>query len=221
LKTVTKTGLHLSLGKKVQATLRGEKYPVALRGWVEDEYLIVDYPQFQGDVIKIAPLTGCSLSFTSDGTYFDFKTLVLYAVAHPVRLMVLEYPKSFTSYNLRKNNRHKANFPFSFSMGDGASEASFAGTIRDLSLSGALITHSQRLTKGENIRLNVNLAFGELSNVKAQVRNVRKNPGSKSETFVTGLEFSKLSPEHDKILRQFMGTRMGERRRDNRPRSSR
>jgi c-di-GMP-binding flagellar brake protein YcgR len=52
------------------------------------------------------------------------------------------------------------------------------------------------------------------------VRNVRKNPGSKSEPFVTGLEFSKLPPEHDKVLRQFMGTRMGERRRDNRSRSS-
>ena len=221
MKTVTKTGLHLSLGKKARATLRGEKYQVALRGWVEDEYLIVDYPHFQGDIVKIAPLTGCSLSFTSDGIYFDFKTLVLHTVVHPVRLMVLEYPKSFTSYKLRKNNRHKANFPFSFSVEGGASETAFTGTIRDLSLSGALITHSQRLTKGDDIRLNVNLAFGELSDVKAQVRNVRKNPGSKSEPFVTGLEFSKLSPGHDKILRQFMGTRMGERRRDGRPRSSR
>ncbi len=221
MKTVTKTGLHLSLGKKIQATVRGEKYQVALRGWVEDEYLIVDYPQFQRDFVKIAPLTGCSLRFTSDGTYFDFKTLVLYAMAHPVRLMVLEYPKSFTSYKLRKNNRHKANFPFSFSIADGASEKTFTGTIRDRSLSGALVTHSHRLTKGGDLRLTVNLNFGELSNVKAQVRNVRKNPGSKSEPFVTGLEFSKLSPEQDKILRQFMGTRMGERRRADRPRSSR
>ncbi len=221
MKTVTKTGLHLSLGKKVRATLRGEKYQVALRGWVEDEYLIVDYPQFQGDLVKIAPLTGCSLSFTSDGTYFDFKTLVLYAVAHPVHLMVLEYPKSFTTYKLRKNNRHKANFPFSFSVEGGSPETLFTGTIRDLSLSGALITHSQRLTKGDNLQLTVNLSFGELSRVKAQVRNVRKNPGSKTEPFVTGLEFSRLSQEQDKILRQFMGTRMGERRRADRSRSSR
>ena len=170
MNTVTKTGLHLALGKKVQATLRGEKYQVALRGWVEDEYLIVDYPQFQGDFVKIAPLTGCSLSFTSEGTYFDFKTLVLYAVAQPVRLMVLEYPKSFTSYKLRKNNRHKANFPFSFSIEGAASEKTFTGTIRDLSLSGALVTHSQPLTKGDDLSLAVNLAFGELSNVKAQVQ---------------------------------------------------
>jgi len=221
MKTVTKTGLHLSLGKKFQATMRGEKYRVALRGWVENEYLIVDYPHFQGDLVKIAPLTGCSLSFTSEGTYFDFKTLVLYAVAHPVRLMVLEYPKSFTSYNLRKNNRHKANFPFSFSVEGGTSELTMTGTIRDLSLSGALITHSQSLTKGDKLQLTVNLNFGELSNVKAQVRNVRKNPGSQKEPFVTGLEFSKLSPEHDKILREFMGTRMGERRRADRSRPTR
>jgi c-di-GMP-binding flagellar brake protein YcgR len=221
MKTITKTGLHLSLGKKIRATVRGEKYPVALRGWVEDEYLIVDYPHFQGDLVKIAPLTGCSLHFTSDGTYFDFKTLVLYAVVHPVRLMVLEYPKSFTSHKLRKNNRHKANFPFSFSVEGEASEKILTGTIRDLSLSGALVTHSQRLTQGDDLRLSVNLKFGELSNVKAQVRNVRKNPGSKSEPFVTGLEFSKLTPAQDKILREFMGTRMGERRRADRPRSSR
>lgn len=220
MKTVTKTGLHLALGKKVMATLRGEKYPVALRGWVEDEYLIVDYPHFQGDFVKIAPLTGCSLSFTSDGTYFDFKTLVLYAVAQPVRLMVLEYPKSFTSYQLRKNNRHKANFPFYYSVEDAASDTTYTGTIRDLSLSGALITHAQPLKKGGIIHITVNLAFGELSNVKAEVRNVRKNPGSKSEPFVTGLEFVKLSREQDKLLRQLMGTRMGERRRASRPGSS-
>ncbi len=219
MKTVTKTGLHLSLGKKARATVRGEIYQVALRGWVEDEYLIVDYPHFQGDIVKIAPLTGCSLSFTSDGTYFDFKTLVLYAVSHPVRLMVLEYPKSFTSYNLRKNNRHKANFPFTFSVGEEGSEATFNGTIRDLSLSGVLITHSHRLTKGDEVRISVNLSFGELYKVKALVRNVRKNLGSQNEPFVTGLEFASLSPGDDKILREFMGTRMGERRSDDRPRT--
>lgn len=221
MKTVTKTGLHLALGKKVIATLRGEKYPVALRGWVEDEYLIVDYPHFQGNFAKIAPLTGCSLSFTSNGTYFDFKSLVLYAVAQPVRLMVLEYPKSFTSFQLRKNNRHKANFPFYYSAEEGSTNATFSGTIRDLSLSGALITHAQPLKKGDQILITVNLAVGELANLKSQVRNVRKNSGSKAESYVSGLEFSKPTHAQDKILRQFMGTRMGERRRVNRPGSSR
>jgi c-di-GMP-binding flagellar brake protein YcgR len=217
MKVVTKTGLHLALGKKIMITLRGEKYQVGLRGWVEDEYLIVDYPIFQGDYIKIAPLTGCSLSFTSDGTYFDFKTLVLYSVAQPVRLMILEYPKSFTSYKLRRDNRHKANFPFLFTMEGDALHTSFKGTIRDLSLSGVLITHAQKLTKGDFILLTVNLAFGELSKVRAQVRNVRKNPGSKNEPFVTGLEFFKPSLEQDKVLRQFMETRLGERRGPRRP----
>ncbi len=220
MRVVTKTGLHLTLGKKVMATLRGEKYQVALRGWVENEYLIVDYPQFQGDFVNIAPLTGCSLSFTSEGSYFDFKTLVLYSIAQPVRLMVLEYPKSFTTYQLRKNNRHKANFPFSFSLEGGSAKPMFTGTIRDLSLSGALTTHSQKLTTGDFIYLTVNLTFGELSNLKAQVRNVRRNPGSKRELFVTGLEFAKPDREQDRILREFMGTRMGERRRSDRPLTS-
>ena len=218
MRVVTKTGLHLTLGKNVIATLRGVKYQVALRGWVEDEYLIVDYPHYQGGFAKIAPLTGCSLSFTSEGTYFDFKTLVLYSIAQPVRLMVLEYPKSFTTYHLRKNNRQKANFPLNFSLEE-STETVFTGTIRDLSLSGALVTHSQKLTKGDIIRLSVNLTFGELSKVKAEVRNVRKNPGSKREPFVTGLEFAKPNREQDRILREFMGTRMGERRRSDRSRT--
>ena len=218
---VTKSGLHLSLGKKVQAAVREEKYQIALRGWMEDEYLIVDYPHFQGGIVKIAPLTGCNVSFTVDGTYFEFKTVVLYAVAQPVRLMVLEYPKSYTSHKLRRDKRHKANFPCSFTVEEGASETAFTGTIRDLSLSGALITHSEQLAKGDSLRLNTNLSFGGLSDIKAQVRNVRKNPGSTTEPFVTGLEFVKISPEHDKILRQFMGTRMGERRQTDRSRLSR
>ena len=216
MRKITKTGLHLTLGRKVAATLRGEKYQVGLRGRVEDEYLIVDYPQFQGDFVKIAPLTGCSLSYTSDGTYFDFKSLVLYSVSHPVRLMVLEYPKSFTSYQLRKNNRHRANFPFEYLIENESPEDSFKGTIRDLSLSGALVTHSHKLTQGNTISLSANLTFGELSDLKALVRNVRRNPLSKSEPFVTGLEFSKLTGEQDRILRDFMKTRMGERRGSNR-----
>lgn len=206
----------MSLGKKVIATIRGQRYPVALRGWVENEYLIVDYPQYQGDYAKIAPLTGCSLSFTSEGTYFDFKSLVLYSVSQPVRLIVLEYPKSFTSYQLRKNNRQKANFPFQYSMEGSSGDTKFKGTIRDLSLSGALITHSHKLTKGDYIRITVNLALGELASVKAQVRNVRNNPGSKREPFVTGVEFEKPNREQDRILRAFMETRMGERRRSRR-----
>ena len=57
------------------------------------------------------------------------------------------------------------------------------------------------------IHLTVNLAFGELSKLKAQARNVRRNPGSKREPFVTGLEFAKPNREQDRILREFMGTR--------------
>ena len=177
MKTVTKTGLHLSLGKKARATLRGRSIRLLFEvGWRMNTSLWT-IRKFQGDIVKIAPLTGCSLSFTSDGIYFDFKTLVLHAVVHPVRLMVLEYPKSFTSYKLRKNNRHKANFPFSFSIEGGASETAFTGTIRDLSLSGVLITHSHRLTKGDDIRLNVNLAFGELSECESPGTQCPQEPG--------------------------------------------
>ncbi|NIQ03428.1 MAG: hypothetical protein GWM98_26195 [Nitrospinaceae bacterium] len=218
MKTVTKTGLYLTLGRKIHATIRGERYQVAIRGWMENEYIIVDYPHNQGKTIKVAPLTGCHLSYTSEGSFFDFKTLVLYALSQPVRLMVLEYPKSFTTYNLRKNNRQKTNYSFYFTREEDPPEVTQKGTIRDLSLSGALITHSAPLIKGKSIILTVNLSFGEVKDLQAQVRNIRKNPQSKSEPYVTGLEFVKPNREQDKVLRKFMESRMGDRRKTGRPR---
>ncbi len=208
----TKESLPLSLGNKVLANILDERYQVTVRGWKEDEYILLDLPVFQGSILKAAPQAGCSISYTLDGTFINFKTTISHILTQPIRLLLLEYPKSFSTHNLRKNFRQRVNFSFFYSRESNPNEFTFTGTIRDLSLSGALITHEKPLEKNETIALTVNLPQGKIANLPGRVKNIRNRPNTEREPFVTGLEFNGLSPEQDSVIRKFVESRISERR---------
>ena len=212
MKVVTKAGLPLAWGYKVTAVILGEQYPVSIRGWKEDEYLILDHPMIKGEFVRVAPQTSCSLNYTVKGIFINFKTAVLDTITHPVHLMVIQFPRNFVSHNLRKNDRQKAHFEIFFSRDSGTPEVTYTGTIRDLSLSGALLTHAKPLEKDETIFLNLKLPQGDIVNLPARTRNIRKNPNSEVEPFVTGLEFQKLNTQQDDVLRRFVESRVIDRR---------
>lgn len=211
-KILTKDGLPLTLGSKVSIAVRGEKFHVALRGWKEKEFIVIDHPVFQGETVKVAPLTGCSLHYTVDGTFINFTSTILYTLDQPVRLMVIEFPKRFEAHHLRKSNRQKTNFSFFFYQEENSPDVTHTGTLRDLSISGGLITHSRELKKGGIIFLTLQLPHGELTNIRARVQNVRVNPRNNKESYVTGIEFIKPTAEQDGIIRKFVESRVTERR---------
>lgn len=216
MKIITQQGLPLAFGQKSMLTLRGEKYQSVIRGWMEGQYIIVDNPQFQGDPVYIAPLTGCSLDYTVEGTYVNLKSLVLVSINQPVRLLIVEFPRQFETFELRKSPRHSTNFPIVFIVDNEPQDEVYSGSIRDLSISGALICHDRRLSKNQHIYITLELPQGTMTNLKAEVRNVRKNPRSTSEPFVTGVIFSKMSTEQDALLRKFLSSRVHERRKKDR-----
>ena len=216
MKVITQQGLPLAFGQKIMLTLRGEKYQAVIRGWMEGQYLIVDNPQFQGDPVYIAPLTGCSLDYTVEGTYVNFKSLVLVSINQPVRLLVIEFPRQFDTFELRKNPRHQTNFPIVYIVEKEPPEEVYNGSIRDLSITGALICHERRLFKNQHIFITLELPEATMTNLEAEVMNVRKNPRSTSEPFVTGVFFPKMTPEQDSLLRKFLSGRAKDRRRKDR-----
>ena len=216
MKVVTQQGLPLAFGQKILLTLRGEKYQAVIRGWLEGQYLIVDNPQFQGDPVYIAPLTGCSLDYTVEGTYVNFKSLVLVSINQPVRLLVVEFPRQFEIFELRKSPRHKTNFPIVYIVENEPHDEVFSGSLRDLSIAGALICHDRRLHRDQHIFITLELPQGTMTNLEAEVRNVRKNPRNTSEPFVTGVVFPKMTDEQDALLKKFLSGRAKERRRRDR-----
>ncbi len=216
MKTITKSGLPLGLGVRVTATLRGEQYKVSIRGWCENQYIITDNPNFHGEVIRIAPQTGVTINYTLDGVFINFKTTVMHSFSQAVSLMILEFPKRFDSHNLRRHQRQKAHFSVRYGKGDTV-EWNYPGTVRDLSVHGALMCHPHPLEKGEKITMAMKLHTGDLTGIHAEVRNVRKNPKSETEPFVTGLRFLSPSEEHLRVLREFVESRVANRRNNPRP----
>ena len=161
--------------------------------------------------MRVAPQTGCAINYTIDGTFINFKTAVMHSFSQAVNLMIVEYPKNFDSHNLRRHQRQKAHFSARYGVGN-TTELSHQGTVRDISIQGALICHPHLLEKGNKITLALKLQTGDLTGIQAEVRNVRKNPKNEAEPFVTGLQFVTPSDVHQRVLRDFVESRVANRR---------
>lgn len=205
--------LPLTLGQKVTTTIRGQKYDVAIRGWNVNQYIITDGPLLNGEPLRLAPHTGCEVHFIREGEYVTFKTGVMLVYPHVVTLMLLEYPRTFERHNLRKTERLKANYPMSYSVTVANKVFTETGVIRDLSYTGALLTHKKPLQKENKIALQMSLDSGMIEGLEALVQNVRHNPKSEKETYVTGVKFLNTSEQNRALLQKFIENRIMERER--------
>lgn len=204
--------LPLNVGQKLTATIRGEKYNVTLRGWAVKKYIITDIPATPNEQFRVAPQTGCTVNYMREGVFVNFKTQIIYALAQAASLMVLEYPKDFDLHNLRDNERYKVNFPFEYSLNIDGKTFVDKGTIRDLSIKGMLFCHKKILTKGDQISIMMDFPQGKLENLNGVVKNIRKNPRSDNEPYVTGVSFAELSETQYEIMGAFLKSRANERR---------
>ncbi len=203
--------LPLNISQKMSASIRGEKYNVILRGWAVKKYIITDLPSTPGEQFRVAPQTGCTINYMREGVFVNFKTQIIYALAQ-ASVMILEYPKKFDMHNLRGNDRYKVSFPVEYSITFNDSPLSYKGTIRDLSSKGLLFCHKHSLTKSDDITLAIDFPQGKIEGLNAVVRNVRKNPKSENEPFVTGVSFVDISEAQFEILGGFLKSRANERR---------
>jgi len=208
--------LPLNIGQKITATIRGEKYTIALRGWAVKKYIITDIPSMPGEAFRVAPQTGCTINYMREGVFINFKTQIIYALAQAASLMVLEYPNKFDLHNLRDNERYRVNFPFEYSVNINGTSFTDNGTIRDLSIKGMLFCHKKDLTKDDPISITMDFPEGKVENLNGVIKNIRKNPRSESEPFVTGVSFTELSETQYEILGGFLKGRANERRKGSR-----
>jgi len=204
--------LPLDMGRRVMATLRGESYDIFIRGWAENRFIILDLPSVNGENIRVAPQTGCVVNYIRDGQMVSFRSSVIFSINQALSMMI-EYPKHFEIFNLRKHERFRANFPMTYSYELAGKMVQEKGSIRDVSMKGFLISHDKPLAKKSSIFISATFADFGIENVECIVCNLKKRKADK-DVFVTGLKIENgISPENQEALKNLLRLRSGADRR--------
>jgi c-di-GMP-binding flagellar brake protein YcgR len=205
--------LPLVKDQKVSITVRGEVFNVYVRGWRKGQYIVLDLPRVGVEDFKIAPQTGIQVHFTKEGIFVNFETTSIHSLIQAVTLLVIDYPRKFDSHNLRKHERLKANFPIKYHYELDGKKIEDSGIVRDISSGGILFTHTKQLVKENKLFLNYeNSDLGNIQNQMVEVRNIRKNPKSKTSPFVTGIKWCDVLPETEASIAKLVETRSADRR---------
>jgi len=208
-----KLELPLALGQKVTITVRGEVFTVFVRGWRQGQYVILDLPRVGVEDFKIAPQIGIKVHFTKAGLFVSFKTTSILSFVQAISFLVIEYPRSFDSHNLRKHERFKTNFPLRYHYEENGKKIEESGIVRDISVSGILLTHTKQLVKENKLCLNFDIpSCGSIQNQMTEIRNIRKNPKSETSPFVTGIKWRDISPETEASITKLVQIRSVDRR---------
>ena len=205
--------LPLTLGQKVTITVRGEVFTVLVRGWRQGQYVLLDLPRVGVEDFKIPPQIGIQVHFTKAGLFVSFKTTSILSFVQAISFLVIEYPRSFDSHNLRKHERFKANFPVRYHYEENGKKIEDSGIVRDISVSGILLTHTKQLVKENKLCLNFDIpSCGSIQNQMTEIRNIRKNPKSETSPFVTGIKWRDISPETEASITKLVQNRLVDRR---------
>ena len=208
-----KLELPLALGQKVTITVRGEVFTVIVRGWRQGQYVLLDLPRVGVEDFRIPPQIGIQVHFTKAGMFVNFKTTSILSFVQAISFLVIEYPRSFDSHNLRKHERFKANFPLRYHYEEDGQKIEDSGIVRDISESGLLFTHTKQVFKENKLCLNFDIpSCGSIQNQMVDIRNIRKNSKSQTSPFVTGVKWLDISPETEESIKNLVQTRSVDRR---------
>jgi c-di-GMP-binding flagellar brake protein YcgR len=208
-----KQDLPLVMGQKVTITVRGEVFNILVRGWRPGQYIILDLPRVGVEDFRIAPQTGIQVHFTKEGLFVNFKTTSILSFVQAITLLIIEYPRTFDSHNLRKHERFKANFPVRFHYEADGQKNEDSGIVRDISANGILLTHTKQVAKENKLFLNFEIPqCGSIQMQMADIRNIRKNPKSETSPFVTGIKWRDISPATEASIAKLVQSRLADRR---------
>ena len=205
--------LPLTFGQKVTITVRGEVFTVLVRGWRQGQYVLLDLPRVGVEDFKVPPQIGIQVHFTKAGLFVSFKTTSILSFVQAISFLVIEYPRSFDSHNLRKHERFKANFPLQYYYEEDGQKIEGTGIVRDISATGILFTHTKQVFKENKLYLNFDIpSCGRIQNQMIDIRNIRKNPKSETSPFVTGIKWRDISHETEESIAKLVQTRSVDRR---------
>jgi c-di-GMP-binding flagellar brake protein YcgR len=202
--------INLALGNQVLLQPEKEefRFKAVLVGMETGDYLILRIPahgQIQKYIYEGKRVIG---RYMHSGVVYGFKTAIIGQTVHPLRLLMLKYPKSVEAIDLRKNPRIDCFFPADVIMRN----KTLSGVILDISVGGcrfaAKPAKGDDLSPpkvGENVQLSAQLFGGKVpESLKGVVRNVKMEE-NKTEL---GVQFENIAPEVTKDLREFIDSVM-------------
>ena len=208
-----KAEIPLSLGQRVTLKVRNEVFNVQVRGWCTGQYIILDLPKIGADYFRVAPQTGLQIHYTKEGVFVNFKSTSILTFVQAISLLIIEYPRTVDTHNLRKYARFKANLPVSYFSENDEQKKEDAGIIRDISSGGILFTHTRQIGKEDLLKITFEIPKGgKIQEQLAEVRNIRKNPRSETSPFVTGIKWRKLPSEVELLIKNFVQMRSSDKR---------
>jgi c-di-GMP-binding flagellar brake protein YcgR len=127
--------LDIDIGTPLFLEVRGipGKYKAKLIGMDAGRYLVITMPHCPGPTeCKVGEDTFLKVRYVHGGNVFGFTSYVMGPVSHPVRLLIIAYPKQVAEQSLRKAERFDCYLPCKASIHD----ANADGTIVDISIAG-------------------------------------------------------------------------------------
>ncbi|MCP9439969.1 MAG: flagellar brake protein [Nitrospira sp.] len=191
--------LTVGLAVKLSLVMNGRKivHGSTLLGWKESAWLICEWPSQLDWMSGLAENTPCTISYLREGKLVGCRTEIRGAVAAPVPLLFLAYPRQVEEMHLRQYPRVSSNEPAVLSRigsrskdGGGRGLADYiGGLVRDLSLGGCRIALDRTpswIRTGSSIRLEFELpGLGHVTNLTSVVKNIDKE----GEHHLIGVEF--------------------------------
>ncbi|MEE8482988.1 MAG: PilZ domain-containing protein [Nitrospinota bacterium] len=124
------------IGEPIIMESKDRKYHSVMRGALFGKYVLVDVPRAGDKMPSLDFNSRLTVRFMLKGKMYGFKAFILRNHSSPP-LLVIEYPRSITMFDLRNSPRVKMTIPISFAIGGDSSSS--GGAILDLSKSGALV----------------------------------------------------------------------------------
>lgn len=201
----------LRLGQEliVQKEMAAEKHWASLAGWRENQYLLVDGPDFPVSTGSIFQNNVLLVRFLHLGRMFGFAAKVRAVVREPP-LMVLSWPPSLEVVTLSQERRYAVDLAAHLTLNPDAAAQSAEGRLRDLSAHGCQVVvqpgdlpSPQAVAKGTRARVSLALpGQAEPVLLSAEVRNLLK----REDKLVVGLLFDsgqeKVTGRIDLLLQQ-------------------
>jgi c-di-GMP-binding flagellar brake protein YcgR len=181
------------------------RYQSSLVGFKMGKYVIIDNPLVNGEPVLNAGDTGI-VRYLDDGTVYGFESVILSIITFPSCLAFMKFPASIEEKALRKSIRVNTMIAVKVYL---AKEniipidkpRSREGIIVNLSDTGCLLSFSEDLVSGNEMKLEMDLPnVGQMVIPKCVVRRVDKNKNGN----MYGLEFMSLELSKKDTLTDFV-----------------
>lgn len=216
--TITESKTHsilkIDVGTLLQIEIDGvtSRFKSELIGMSTNEYLLAKLPQIvDQDFEERCNERRGSITITRylyRGTVFGFKSKFIGIISHPIKILIVEYPKKIEECNLRKHKRLSCLLPAKVKLNNTVFDVS----ILDISQAGCQIMVIDPVILNSNLLSSLsvgNSIFPIMMNLPGinenfVVNGVIKSLRNESNKVGIGTEFHKLDEHSISIINQFI-----------------